>query len=224
MTLRFYYATQVWQEALVVFSKELRSDFCFGTPIWEADGGNFRFIEFKQTNNASLDSKITRFGEILKEVADSKKIFVSEQVIRDNKMLDNDFEKFKEEVKITYVLDKDNLNGWGEFCPDLSDYNFYSDKKTYSWNEIKDLFVEISPRILSLVHYKNMNFYNPNDCATIALHKACKKLDIVAVKQALSDGANPNGFDTNGDTPLGVCVEDFFGFINRQVWINRPTK
>lgn len=74
--------------------------------------------------------------------------------------------------------------------------------------------MEISPRILSLVHYRKMNYYNPNDTATIALHKACKALDIISVKKALEKGADPNGFDKYENTPMNVCVQDFFYYEN----------
>ena len=212
MTLRFYYATQVWQEALFILSEELRSHFCFGKPVWESDGNGFKFIKFEQDSNKSLSSKISRFWEILRDVADSKRIFVSEQTMRENQTLDNEYERFSEEIKITYILDKSSVSEYRGYSPDLSKYNFSSEKKTYSWDEIKDLFVEISPRILSLVHYRNMNDCNPDDAATSALHKACEEFDISAARQALKDGADPNGFDKYGNTPLVLCLENFYSF------------
>ena len=212
MTLRFYYATQVWMKALFILSEETNSYFCFGRPVWESDGSGFRFVKFEQEGGESLSSKIARFWEILREVADSKSIFVFEQVIRENETSDVEYDRYKEQIKITYIVDKDDLSSWHGRSPDLSAYNFSSEKKTYSWDEIKDLFVEISSRVLSLVHYRNMNFHNPDDAATNALHAACAQLDIGAVKRALQDGADPNGFDKYGTTPLVLCVEEFFRF------------
>lgn len=212
MTLRFYYATQVWQEALLVFAKEDIYDSCFGKPCWKDEGCGFRFVEFEQTNGTSLAARIARFWGLLKEVANSKKIFVYEQVIRESETLEDDFCDRNEQIKVTYILDKDDLSCWAGYSPDLSGYNYSSVRKSYSWDEIKDFFVEISPRILSLVHYNKMNVYNPNDSATKALHKACEQLNISAVKQALANGADPNGFDEGGDTPLVACVDDFYRY------------
>ena len=208
MTLRFYYATKVWQEALFILSKESDSNYCFGKPVWMGDGSGFRFIQFKQGDKHPLDSKISRFWEILREVADSKKISVSEQIIRKNETLKDECYKHKEQIRIEYILDKNDLSQWRGRRFDLFQYNFSSEKRTYSWDEIKDLFVEISPKILSLVHCENMNDYNPNDTATQDLHEACKKLDIGTAKKALQDGADPNGFDRAGATPLVICVEN----------------
>ncbi len=73
MTLRLYYATQVWQEALLVFSKEDIYDSCFGKPRWKDEGSGFRFVEFEQTNGIPLTARIARFWEILKEIANPKK-------------------------------------------------------------------------------------------------------------------------------------------------------
>lgn len=217
MTLRFYYATQVWQEALLKLSEEIRSDYSFGSPKWERgkdDERGFNFINFEENRNTDFKSAVARFWKVLKEVADSKKIFVSENIIRRNETLLNKYFYGKEEIKISYIVDRTDICDWHGHSPDLSDYKFSSKKKTYSWNEIKDLFVEISPRILSLVHYRKMNYYNPNDTATIALHKACKALDIISVKKALEKGADPNGFDKYGNTPMNVCVQDFFYYEN----------
>ncbi|MBQ6535011.1 MAG: hypothetical protein IJI37_07545 [Opitutales bacterium] len=210
ITLRFYYAIQVWVEALLALSKEVDSDFCFGRLVWERGESGFRFVKFERESAESLNSKIARFWEILRKIADSKRIFVSEQIMRGKNIPKGRFHENDDQIEITYIVDKDDISLWHGHMPDLSDYNFSSEKKTYSWDEIKDLFVEISPRVLSLVHYDKMNYYDPDDAATIALHKACEAVDIDAAARALQDGADPNGFDEGGDTPLVHCVEWFY--------------
>ena len=142
MTLRLYYATQVWQEALLVFAKEDIYDSCFGKPRWKDEGSGFRFVEFEQTNGIPLTARIARFWEILKEIDNPKKIFVYEQVIRESETLEDDFCDRNEQIKVTYILDKDDLSCWTG-C--LSDYNYSSVKKSYSWDEIKDFLWKFRP-------------------------------------------------------------------------------
>lgn len=103
MTLRFYYATQVWQEALFKLSEEIRSYYPLGSPKWERgkdDERGFNFINFEGNRNTDFKSAVARFWKVLKEVADSKKIFVSENVIRRNETLLNKYFYGKEEIRI----------------------------------------------------------------------------------------------------------------------------
>ena len=50
----------------------------------------------------------------------------------------------------------------------------------------------------------NLNFY---DKKNKELFEACRERNFMKIKKAVENGADINGFDENGDTPLALVIE-----------------
>jgi hypothetical protein len=77
-------------------------------------------------------------------------------------------------------------------------------KRTWSWNDIKDFFIEISEEEIEFIHGENLNQCTVKD---LSLFDACYNADLKTIKELIKDGANVNALDYDGEGCLAKLLE-----------------
>lgn len=185
--IKFAYMFELWKRALAETEKEYPG---FRDHEWYRRG---YFNSLRYTNEKHSNA-VDYFMYKLEKLADSGEIKVRE----------------KQEVD-----DKNNLTlvcrCYGSFASKgkhysklMRAYRCSDEEFTYRWEEIRKYFIQLSASEVALFH-SEMNPYDPkND----ALHKACLGHDYQAVVKAVEGGADVNGFDKYGETPLNNLVAE----------------
>ena len=213
MSLKFYYATQVWCTAVAMLKEKhsYRADTLFGKPVWKRGNEPFMFLDFeRESGGLSFDEAVKAFFGELENVADSGKIKVSEGVRCyanfKKDFLDKSGCEFMTETKREFIIDDYELiNRDRGHHLDLSEYKYNPNVQSYKWDGIRDFFVQLTPRQLSLRHYRHMTPVIAKDSAESKLFNACSALDLEGVKSALTAGANPNAL-SGGESPITACI------------------
>jgi hypothetical protein len=195
-SLKLWYAIEVWHMATAAFLEMSR-----WPKLWEfewGDGDGY-FRELK-TNNANYEQYKAEFWQCLKDIANSGCIKVREGVSSycEHKP-HNEFHRRGEEpprleteINSRIILNIDNIRDWenGEGRDfNLDEYHFDYGPISYAWDEIKDMFVELTVPQVALCDGDYLNKHNDLD---LELEKACERFDVEAVKTKISEGANVN--------------------------------
>jgi len=209
VTLRLYYATQVWSHVYAIMSeRHSRSSNPLNEYVWDNWNESFRIIRFVKANHAEI---VKEFWAELERVSNSGKITVSEGVHRWFERKENwqwkadDYNKtlglFSRMLVVVDIKDMSENRGYSQ---DYEKKISGVTNKTYLWDEIKDLFVQLPEKLLSCLDEKRMHRHKPAD---IPLFEACDKLDIEGVKQAVANGANVNALNESGASPMMVACD-----------------
>lgn len=210
-TLRFYYALQVWRYTMGMFKSKGRYAggdlYCLDCKVEYGDDHYGQVIY----NTPDLKKSIELFYESMEKVAESGIIKVCEGMWIESRNVqskyshdnNNDPETSVELTDVYVVKEETPYNNTVKH--DIPGYEYPFDKtpQTFSWNEIKEYFITLTP---DQVMIKNDSYmHRPNELNS-SLLKACMNLDMEAVKQAVNDGADVNCFSKYGNTPICECV------------------
>lgn len=146
------------------------------------------------------------FWDLLETIANSGSVKVCEGYSLINKGLDGLGITESPSIAFDVVLDRDEAKGCFDEISDVMGYPYNREPRSYRWEEIRDLFTELSLKQLSLMNLELLHKHTDID---EDLFRACNALDIQGVKFAISRGANVNALDKKGESALQKAVEDF---------------
>jgi len=209
-TLRYYYATQVWNTAIAIASNSyVGNPFLYILPHWEDRDDSFR----KLVNNEKYTQEaVERLWKLMEEIADSGNIKVHEGYFLLNETKnywggpDRCYPNNEANFRILIVLDADNTEIAKSKINDIWNDVYDKTDHSYKWYEIKDLFKELSLSQRELLNNCWMHKHNKTD---MLLFDACSRLDINDVMAAVEKGANVNALDDSGESALQKTVEWF---------------
>ena len=202
-TLKLEYAIQVWLKAALISSYNPGPLLFYWWLHYEDNDTAFREVKYcKNWWGATPEAMNEGFWNLLKEIANSGNIKVSEGYKCRNNTV-----KYVRNPSIEYdiILDREEVrNAYEDF--DVYNHDYKSDKVSYSWEEIKPFFTQLTLKQLSLIDEKLVHKHGSADDI---LFKACDALDIDAVKTAIRMGADVNSLDESGKSALQHAVEYF---------------
>jgi len=194
-TLKLEYAIQVWTKAALMVSRD------YWQLRYEDNETSFREVVYYEREDITrLQLAIDEFWKLLEQIADSGQITVHEGYSFGN----TTYDKWGHKIWCNIVLDKESVKNFE--VNDIFSYPYDLTLKTFTWEQIKDMFVQLSLHQLSLTNIKKLHKCTKLDNA---LFYACNQLDHEMVKAAIRIGANVNAINENGETPLTKAIEDF---------------
>lgn len=199
MTLKLAFAIKVWRLAHVVVKKLYRNN-CEWKFDWQKRDESFnQLVPFR----TDIGQFVENFYKAMKYICDKKMVTVSEGYWLIDRFSQNDRHDMSSslyEPRAIVVLHSiDNLEAF-EFL----DYHYDKTQRIFSWEEIKDLFVEVTIPQLELLHGEKINRMEAGD---EMLFEACHNLDLEGIKQAIQEGANPKALDKFGQSTIYQCVD-----------------
>lgn len=212
-TLRLEYAIQVWLKAALISAKNPGSLLYYWWLHYEENETSFREVKYNKFHTETTPEKIVEgFWGLLEEIADSGKIKVSEGYSHTN---ETERLGVQPNIEFRLVLDREDVTDAYKDIDDVFEYPYNTKKKTFKWNEIKDLFTQLTLKQLSLMDAKQLHRHSAIDKTLFA---ACDYLDVEGVKLAIRNGANVNALDENGESALQHTVE-FFKDVGKSMHI-----
>lgn len=203
-TLKLEYAIQVWSKAVLISE-------CCGNPLhyywrlgYEDNSTSFRELKYLLYNESDYTGAIViqGFWKLLEEIANSETIKVREGYTLANRNSFGPYQQF------FVVLDMPAVESYEIDIDNIYEYPYDLTPRSYKWTEIKDLFVELTLRQLSLYDLKNLHKHTDVDKL---LFKACNNLNLELAKQAIQLGANVNALDKYGESALQKTIEHCLG-------------
>lgn len=206
-TLKLAYATQVWTRAMLVSSGYTSELSNYWSLQYRDNETSFRELAYTDLPNGMTPKVLASFfWDLLETIANSSSIKVCEGYSLINKGLDSFGIKKSPSIAFDVVLDRDEAKGCFDEISDVMGYPYNREPRSYRWEEIRDLFTELSLKQLSLMNLELLHKHTDID---EDLFRACNALDIQGVKFAISRGANVNALDKKGESALQKAVEDF---------------
>lgn len=168
---------------------------------WKEGNGAFNELEYSNFyRDITVDQLLKCFWNLLKEIADSGEIKVTEGFwIRNQGISDT-----KPRLICDLVINADSARNIK--IDDVYEYPYNKELKSYSWNEIKDMFYEMSLDQLRLTIPNKLHRHTKKDDILL---QACFDWDIEQIRLALKNGANVNCLNESGESPLQMAVEFF---------------
>ena len=206
-TLKLAYATQVWTRAMLVSSGYTSELSNYWSLQYRDNETSFRELAYTDLPNGMMPEVLASFfWDLLETIANSGSIKVCEGYSLINKGLDSFGIEKSPSVAFDVVLDRDEAKGCFDEISDVMGYPYNRESRSYRWEEIRDLFTELSLKQLSLMNLELLHKHSDID---EDLFRACSALDIQGVKLAISRGANVNALDKKGESALQKTVEYF---------------
>lgn len=206
-TLKLAYATQVWTRAMLVSSGDDDALYGYWSLHYRDNETSFRELAYTDLpEGVTPETLASHFWDLLETIANSGSVKVCEGYSLINKGLDSFGIKKSPSIAFDVVLDRDEAKGCFDEISDVMAYPYNREPRSYRWEEIRDLFTELSLKQLSLMNLELLHKHSDID---EDLFRACSALDIQGVKHAISRGANVNALDKKGESALQKAVEDF---------------
>ena len=206
-TLKLAYATQVWTRAMLVSSRDNDALYGYWSLHYCDNETSFRELAYADLPDGVTPETLTSyFWKLLEDIANSGSVKVCEGYSLINKGLDSFGIEKSPSVAFDVVLDRDEAKGCFDEISDAMAYPYNRESRSYRWEEIRDLFTELSLKQLSLMNLELLHKHSDID---EDLFRACSALDIQGVKHAISRGANVNALDKRGESALQKAVEGF---------------
>lgn len=223
LTLKLKYAIDVWTKAILISNNNPGELLYYWWIHWADNETSFRHLEYSNFyNKITVEELLEKFLALLKNIADSGEIKVSESAYiytenRSSKWIQTP-DIITEVVldspsgKDVYNTISNHQNGNGQ----IFDYPFDKTLRSFKWDEIKDMFIELTLDQLRLVQKEQMH-----KCTSLdeTLFNACGRLDIEGVRHAIELGANVNALNENGNSPITETIryssEHFVDFKKR---------
>lgn len=201
MTLKLDYAIQVWCKAALVSAKNPSDLLYYWWLNWESDGSPFnKLVYSKFYRNVTVDQLLQCFWNLLETIANSGEIRVAEGY-----HIECGGEGFQgPKVECTLVLDAETGKEVAEKVDDVYNYQYNKAPRTYKWEEIRDMFCEMSLDQLRLTRPDKLHNHTSWDDTLL---RACELWDVELIKHAMERGANINCLDKNGESVLQKAVE-----------------
>ncbi len=202
-TLKLHYAIQVWCKAALISADNPNKLLYYWWLHWENNGTPFKKLRYSSFNHdVTVEQLLHWFWELLEEIANSGEIQVTEGYYIDCEGEGHTGPK----VACTLILDADSGKAIDRMVENIYTYGYIKEPRTYTWEEIKDLFYEMTLDQLRLTMPKNLHNHTKLDDILL---QACSEWDIEQIKLSLERGANVNCLDDNGESVLQRAVEDY---------------
>lgn len=182
--LKAYYMLKVWEAA----KKNTDEKYFYWDHFkWYYNPDDYFkkmiYYDFNRYNEAKCF-----FWKELERIADSKQIYVEEAV------------SFTPEERLVILNSLGNYNGPGKYLEPEEEVKLENPKRrTWSWNDIKNFFIEISEKELEFLHGTNLNQCTTRD---LVLFEECRNFNFSGIKKAIENGANVNALDIDGYSAL----------------------
>ena len=213
----------VWTKAVLVSSDNPGELLYYWWLHWNENETSFNHLEYSNFHrDITVEELLAKFWALLESIADSGDIKVSEGL---NMQTKTSSWAWDSEPKVTceIVVDKesgldvyDAVSGKWPETKVVYDYPFNKTPRTFKWDEIRDMFIQLTLDQLRLVQKGKMH-----KCHSIdkELFSACDRLDVDAVKRAIELGANVNALNDMGECPITNTIQfasDFFKEMDKQ--------
>lgn len=200
LTLKLKYAMDVWTKAVLVSSDNPGELLYYWWIHWEENETSFNHLEYSNFyRDITVDELLSKFWALLKSIADSGDIKVSEGLDMQTKTSSWACDS---EPKVTceIVVDKesgrevyDTVSGKWPEKKVVYDYPFDKTQRTFKWDEIKNMFIQLTLDQLRLVQGEKMHKCHAIDKELFA---ACNRMDldgnVEMSRFLLEHGSNPN--------------------------------
>lgn len=194
-TLKLEYAIRVWLRAALVSAHNPGPLLYYWWLRYQDNETSFREIKYSEFYAKTTPEKLVAgFWKLLEEIADSGEIKVCEGYSYNSRSSD-----INPSFTFTVVLDRESAKEVAEEVKDVFTHPYSLTLRTYSWNDIKDLFVQLTLKQLSLMNPAKLHKHTEIDDMLFA---SCKQLDWEGVKNAIKKGANVNALDKDGRSAL----------------------
>lgn len=203
-TIKLEYAIQVWMRAALVSSQNPGPLLYYWWLHYEDNDTSFREIKYsKNWWGATPEAVIDGFWKLLEEIANSGEVRVCEGYSFTNRT-----GRYITDPKPEFVvvLDDNDIHNAHRRIKDVFSYGYNTHLRSFSWEEIRDMFIQLNLKQLSLIDQEQLHKHTSIDDI---LFKACSMMDIDAVKTAVRLGANVNALDKNGESPLQHVIDHF---------------
>lgn len=205
ISLKFFYAIMVFQRAVQLSYH--RKQF---TPYWHVKwAGEMPFYELVQVGSNKkhqVDNSIAAFWNLLQNVANLDGITVYEQLWVNTSESEYSRFFFPHAHNAAFCLILKDVQGRiiHEDIKDLFTYPYDTTPVSYTWDEIKEYFVELTLKQLSLTMPHLMHEHSAMDDF---LFEACRNHDLDSINFALSKGAHVNALTDEGESALQLVIE-----------------
>lgn len=210
-TLRYYYALQVLYTAIgVACDSAFHSPYRYTSPSWVKRNESFMMLEESKHTHHEFRKHIWL---LLEEIANSGEVKVSEgRFLRDatrgyygdqvRTYCDTDVN-----LEMVVIIDTDDPKLTADTIHEFLNRTYSPELKTYKWDDIKHLYVELSLPQIELLNHRWMHRFSVVD---LELFRACDELDLERVKHAVGMGANVNALCPEGNSALQHAVQFFY--------------
>ena len=205
-TLRLEYAIQVWIKTFLISQSEPGPLLYYWWLGYNDNETSFRDLKYTQFDcSHTPEERVELFWKLLEDVANSGSITVSEGYSF-NSIISKGGYFNHPNISVDVVLDAMNTEDGEQRITDIFKYKYNRTPRTFKWDDIKDLFTQLTLKQLSLYDLSKLHKSSNSDKQ---LFKACRDLDIDTVKKAIGLGANVNALDAKGASPLQCTIEFF---------------
>ena len=203
MTLKLEYAIQVWNAVATISYNNPDKTFYYWALHWKDNNTPFRDLQYEvYRKDIKPEQSIEKFWNLLQEIADSGVIKVREGFIYEKGKTNDLF--YSTACKV--ILDNSNARDILCRVRSVYEYDYDTTLRSYSWDEIKDMFVELTLDQLRLTMPEKMHNFRKED---ELLFYACDNLDYKLAKYAIEQGANVNALDKIGESALQKAISFF---------------
>ena len=205
-TLKLYYAIQVWCKAALISAKNPSDLLYYWCLDWTSDGAApFNKLVYSDFyKDITVRQLLQWFWELLESIANSGEIKVAEGY-----HIECEGVGFAgPNVECTLVLDAETGIEIVEKVDNVYTYSYNKESKTYTWDEIKEFFYEMSLDQLRLTMPDKLHNHTDWDDTLL---RACSQWDVEQIKLSMARGANINCLDKSGESVLQKAVEYYKG-------------
>ena len=201
--LKLDYAIQIWEIAQDLTKKEY---YDYLGHEWIKDESSIKKLIFTSKNRANAE---IFFWEMLERVCYDKKIFVSERAIFKRHehygLVDSN------DLRLDVCVDSDIITRkivdslYKQFLNNENNFKFEKSNQRFTFDQIKDYFIYMDSHLLSL-----LNAEDGTKATTVfetKLFESAEKLDIQGILEAISEGADVNSIDPEGETALTKVIK-----------------
>ena len=203
-TLKLRYAEEVWYNAVLISKCNPGDMLYYWWLNWEEDDTSFRKLAYSNFNrNITVEQLLADFWKLLEELSNSGKIKVSEGYHLYSTV--TDLWHSEPIIKCNVFINSDSGKDIIKKVGNIFEYPYNETLISFSWDDIKELFVELTLDQLRLTMPEHLHKHHAIDDM---LFTACDNYDYELMKALIDRGANVNALNKNGESPLQRVIED----------------
>lgn len=206
-SIKLEYAIRVFSLASAIAAKSSSNLFDLWRGWrWSAKEGGFNNLDYEGFRSSkSFDELCDDFIILLEDIANSGRIYVTEGYYPTNQ------NEKDAGLGLSWVVVCDEILEWERnhkrcFNGSLVAHPFNTSKITFKWDDIKWMFHKLSINQMRLVQHKYLHNHTELDDELL---QACSKWDEEGIKRCMTEGANINCLDQDGESVLQKAVEFF---------------
>ena len=211
-TLKLEYAIRVWIKAALISQINPGPLLYYWWLRYEDNETSFRELRYsKFYKDTTPEEQVAMFWKLLEEVANSGTVTVCEGYsFRSGKSSDS-----KPTLSVDVILNVEDAKQGEKSIKDIFQYQYDYTSRTFRWDDIKEMFTQLTLKQLSLYDLSKLHKSSEIDKM---LFVACRKMDIEAVKQAVRLGADVNALNEQGESPMQLTIEYF---MDHDIYIDK---